>query len=554
MPTKECAPEEIVAKLRQVDVLVSQGQNTADASRQIGMSEATYYRWRREYGGLKTEHVKRLLELQTENTRLRKGVSHLTLDKFTNTPSPVQTGRDADIAGCRVITRNKPKRSARVQSDDPLAYGGRKMRPRRIDRVFHLARENQELARIERAAIILMAHIYQRKHKQNKIAAMIPTQDRKAFVTIIAPALDHKSACYRTRALVLTYCLIGIPIPLIAYFLVKSRYAIQKLVKKFRSGDVVVLLKRASKGIKKSERKDLRDRLFAIMHAPPMDYDVNRTTWTIRLLKNILSKEGIHVGANTLSTIIRAEGYHFRKTREVLTSTDPDYREKMKKITRILRRLGPDDRFFSVDEYGPFSIRQHGGRRRVRRGEYPTIPQYQKSLGYLIVTAALELSTNQVTHFFSKKKDTEEMITLMRRLIEQYSGCRRVYFSWDAASWHSSKRFLAEVRRVNKLEYRNANQTPMVKLAPLPCRAQFLNVIESVFNGMSISIIHNSDYESVDAAKAAIDRYFGERNSYFKQNPKRAGNKIWGDELVPSKFSESNNCKNPKLMNLANVR
>ena len=229
-------------------------------------------------------------------------------------------------------------------------------------------------------------------------------------------------------------------------------------------------------------------------------------------------------------------------------------REKMKRITRILRRLGPDDRFFSVDEYGPFSVRQHGGRRRVRRGEYPTIPQYQKSLGYLIVTAALELSTNQVTHFFSKKKDTEEMITLMRRLIEQYSGCRRVYFSWDAASWHSSKRFLAEVRRVNKLEYRNTNQTPMVKLAPLPCRAQFLNVIESVFNGMSISIIHNSDYESVDAAKAAIDRYFGERNSYFKQNPKRAGNKIWGDELVPSKFSESNNCKNPQLMSLANVR
>ena len=94
----------------------------------------------------------------------------------------------------------------------------------------------------------------------------------------------------------------------------------------------------------------------------------------------------------------------------------------------------------------------------------------------------------------------------------------------------------------------------MVKLAPLPCRAQFLNVIEFVFNGMSISIIHNSDYELVDAAKAAIDRYFGERNNYFKQNPKRAGNKIWGRELVPSKFSESKNCKNPKLMSLANVR
>ena len=65
-------PEEIVAKLRQVDVLVSQGQNIADAIRQIGVSEVTYYRWRQEYGGLKIEQVKRLKELETENTRLRR--------------------------------------------------------------------------------------------------------------------------------------------------------------------------------------------------------------------------------------------------------------------------------------------------------------------------------------------------------------------------------------------------------------------------------------------------------------------------------------------------
>jgi transposase len=427
------------------------------------------------------------------------------------------------------------------------------MLPKQIDRIFDLAQENLELARFERALIVCMAHIFQRAYKPNDIVALIPKEDRKAFLTNIAPALNHKSLCYRTRALALTYCLMGVQIPLIAEFLVKSQHAIREFIRRYRSGDAKRLLNRPSKGIKKSERKDLKDRLFAIMHAPPMDYDVNRTTWTIDLLNKTLRDEGVCVGSNTLSKMIRSEGYHFRKTREVLTSNDPDYRKKMKRITRILRRLGPDDRFFSVDEYGPFSVRRHGGRCRVRRGEYPTIPQYQKSLGYLIVTAALELSRNQVTHFFSKKKDTEEMITLLRTLIEKYSGCRRVYFSWDAASWHSSKRFLAEVRRVNKIEYREKNRTPMVKLAPLPCRAQFLNVIESVFNGMSVSIIHNSDYESVDAAKAAIDRYFLERNRHFKENPKRAGNKIWGDELVPSKFSESNNCKNPKLMSLAAV-
>ena len=82
MPRKIYKPEEIVAKLRQVDVLTSQGQGVADAIRSIGVSEVTYYRWRQEYGGLKTEQVKRLKELETENARLRKAVSDLTLDKL----------------------------------------------------------------------------------------------------------------------------------------------------------------------------------------------------------------------------------------------------------------------------------------------------------------------------------------------------------------------------------------------------------------------------------------------------------------------------------------
>src|SRR5262249_29660803 len=72
MARKRYKPEEIVAKLRQVDVLVSQGQNMMDAIRQIGVSEVTYYRWRQEFGGLKTEQVKRLKDLELENSRLRK--------------------------------------------------------------------------------------------------------------------------------------------------------------------------------------------------------------------------------------------------------------------------------------------------------------------------------------------------------------------------------------------------------------------------------------------------------------------------------------------------
>jgi transposase-like protein len=79
--SKRHKPEEIVAKLRQVDVLTFQGTTVADAVRAIGVTEVTYYRWRQEYGGLKTNQVRRMKELELENQRLRKAVADLTLDK-----------------------------------------------------------------------------------------------------------------------------------------------------------------------------------------------------------------------------------------------------------------------------------------------------------------------------------------------------------------------------------------------------------------------------------------------------------------------------------------
>ena len=82
MARKQHKPEEIVAKLRQVEVLVGQGRTVADGARAIGVTEATYYRWRSEYGGLKLDQVRRLKQLEQENTRLRRAVSDLTIEKL----------------------------------------------------------------------------------------------------------------------------------------------------------------------------------------------------------------------------------------------------------------------------------------------------------------------------------------------------------------------------------------------------------------------------------------------------------------------------------------
>ena len=82
MAKRSYKPEEVVSKLRQVDVLHSQGMSMVDAIRQIGVSEVTFYRWRKEYGGMKADQLRRLKDLEKENERLRRAISDLTLDKL----------------------------------------------------------------------------------------------------------------------------------------------------------------------------------------------------------------------------------------------------------------------------------------------------------------------------------------------------------------------------------------------------------------------------------------------------------------------------------------
>jgi transposase len=293
--------------------------------------------------------------------------------------------------------------------------------------------------------------------------------------------------------------------------------------------------------------KDKRDNLVRLIHESPKLHGINRTSWFLADLSATYKKVyGVYISGSTISAYLKKEGFVYRKAREVLTSPDPGFREKMDKITAILQNLGSKEKFFSVDEFGPFAVKMKGGRSLVKKGERKTFPQIQKSKGWTICTAALELSQNQVTHFFSQKKDTDEMIKLIDLLMIKYQKEEKLYFSWDAASWHASKKLVKHIEQLNSESYRQEYKTPIVELAPLPASAQFLNVIESVFSGLARSIIHNSDYSCLDECKAAITLYFKTRNDYFIKNPQKAGNKIWGREIVAPVFKDTHNCKDPK--------
>jgi hypothetical protein len=311
----------------------------------------------------------------------------------------------------------------------------------------------------------------------------------------------------------------------------------------FQKGGTMRLFARTTRSDKKSEIDSNKSAVFSLLHSPPAAYGINRTTWRMADLRKVLTEEGHPMCCDVIHTIIKEAGWKGRHARVVLTSNDPEYRTKVDAIKKILSELKADEAFFSIDEYGPFAIKQKGGMKQVAPCEQYVVPQWQKSKGWTILTAALELSRNKVTHFYSRKKNTGEMIKMAGLLRTEYRTCSTIYLSWDAASWHVSKdlgAYLDEINQKAALE-----GFPIVKTAPLPVCAQFLNVIESVFSGMARAIIHNSDYQSVEAAMEAIDRYFSQRNEYFATHPKKAGQKIWGKERVPSLFAEGQNCKDP---------
>jgi DDE superfamily endonuclease len=324
-------------------------------------------------------------------------------------------------------------------------------------------------------------------------------------------------------------------------FLGIDRHTYRRYLKIFEAAGVSGLFARQIKSNRKFNNEEIRSAVFGLLHEPPSNYSINRTTWTIGHLSRILGETGHPVSPGVIRKITKSAGYRWRKARMVLTSSDPAFSEKLARVRSILSDLRPDEAFFSIDEFGPFAVKTKPGLALAAPGEQRTVPQWQKSRGCLILTAALELSENQVHHFFSSKKNTTEMIRMMELLIDRYSDRRKIYLSWDAASWHISKQLQKRIELHNV-----ATANPVVETAPLPSGAQFLNVIESVFSGMARAIIHNSDYKTTDEAKAAINRYFKERNTHFKQSPRKAGNKIWRKEREPSSFSNANNCKDPR--------
>lgn len=215
-----------------------------------------------------------------------------------------------------------------------------------------------------------------------------------------------------------------------------------------------------------------------------------------------------------------------RRARQVLTSSDPDYAMKVGIILQTLRTLRDTEMLFFVDELGPLAVKKYGGRAFAKSGEAPFVPQHQTPKGSIALVGALSATTNQMTWCFTASKDTTAMIDLIEILFNEHIGKTRLYMVWDAASWHDSISLVDWTDAFN-MKTTETEEGPLITLMPLPSRSQFLNVIESAFGVMKKAVIHHSDYQSAREMKSVISQHFCDRNVHFKENPRRAGSKIW---------------------------
>ena len=320
----------------------------------------------------------------------------------------------------------------------------------------------------------------------------------------------------------------GTPNTIVAETLHSSRVTTRRYFKSFSAAGPSALFGSTTRcSATHTDDSEKTRRILELLHQKPNSFGINRTSWTQRTLIQAYkeSYDGT-ISRGSITRLLKNAGYSWRKARRVLTSPDPDYKDKVDLLLKTIRSLSGGEMLFFLDEWGPVQVRRRGGRAYRDKDNIPQIPRHQKSRGTVSLVAALSATTNQITWTYVTSKDTHAMTRLLEVLFNQYFDNSKLYVTWDAVAWHNSGALTDWLDHFNDRTKAEA-AGPIIELVPLPTSAQFLNVIEGVFSGMTRAVVDNSDYNSPNDMKRAISQHFRDRNEYFKKNPRRAGKKIW---------------------------
>jgi hypothetical protein len=242
----------------------------------------------------------------------------------------------------------------------------------------------------------------------------------------------------RNRSMVILANQHRIATHLICRFLGLDRKTVRRYLELFEQAGASGLFAPQTRSNRKFDDETIKNAVFKLLHEPPSNHSISRSSWTMPHLSRVLRETGHPVSVGVIRKITKRAGYRWRRARIVLTSNDPEFSEKLNRVREILSNLRPDQAFFSIDEFGPFAVKAKAGVRLEAPGERRVVSQWQRSRGCLIVTGALELSGNQVHHFFSTKKNTHEMIRMMNLLIDRYRGYSEL-LDHSQNPWHAPR-------------------------------------------------------------------------------------------------------------------
>jgi transposase len=360
----------------------------------FGISRVTGYRWLRRY---------RLADKASVALKDRSRGPHTSPNRVTQ-----------DVIELILNQRAQSGWGARKLSVI-LAQAGARISPSTVNKIL---KERGRIAAEDPNTASWIKQVFVVDDPLSKITSDVPAIGTPAG---FAERLRHGCLRDRKKAMAVLARLKGIRLHTVAESLDLTPNTVIRYTTTFAGGGVDALFRARQSWVHDEEHQGT---VFALLHSPPSSYGINRTTWRMEDLHSVLAKTGHRISESRIRRIIKAGGFRWRKAKTVLTSNDPQYQCKLDVIKGILLALKPDEAFFSIDEYGPFAVKRKGGRKRVGPGEKYVVLQRQKSKGWMIVTAALELSRNQVTHFYSLEKNTDEMIRMAELLRQQYRDCR----------------------------------------------------------------------------------------------------------------------------------
>jgi transposase len=161
----------------------------------------------------------------------------------------------------------------------------------------------------------------------------------------------------RNRSIVVLANRRGLGICVTCSFLGIDRHTYRRYLRLFKHAGISGLFARQKRSNRKFDNEVVKNAVFRVLHEPPSNYGINRTTWTIDQLSRVLRQTGQPVSPGVIRKITKLAGYRWRKARIVLTSNDPAFSEKLDRVRSILANLRPDEAFFSIDEFGPFAVK-----------------------------------------------------------------------------------------------------------------------------------------------------------------------------------------------------